>query len=87
MSQRLVTWILAGVIMPVETDAGIVRRRKQVDEVSVSDRTSQIPRSPLRRAAGTHSCDSMKADESMERCVVAWCFSHLDTSAGEGRCA
>jgi len=25
-SLQLVTWILAGVIMPVETDAGIVRR-------------------------------------------------------------
>ena len=34
---QLVTWILAGVIRPVETHAGIVRRRKQVDEVSVSE--------------------------------------------------
>ena len=32
-----VTWILAGVVMPVETDAQIVRASQQLDDDSASD--------------------------------------------------
>ena len=37
IGQQLVTWILAGVIMPVETDAPVVRRRLLLDEGSASE--------------------------------------------------
>ncbi len=35
--RELVTWILAGVIVPVETDAAVVRRRLALGEGSASE--------------------------------------------------
>ena len=82
-SLQLVTWILAGVIVPVETDAGIVRGSQLLDEDAACECTAKIGRSRMARAARRESCGAKMADEvTLQRVVVEY-FSHLDTSAGE----
>ena len=84
--QQHVTWILAGVIMPAETDAPIVCRRQSPDEGSASTGPWRIGQIPMPSAAGRDSCRPKMADEFMLPRVVVWGFSHLDTTADDEDC-
>lgn len=79
--------IFTSVIMPVETNAVVVRCRRLLDEDSLSGLTVRIAQIPMRRAAGGESGGSKMADEFTLQRVVEKCFSHRDTNAGEDRCA
>jgi len=79
--------IFTSVIMPVETDAVVVRCRRLLDEDSLSGLTVRIAQIPMRRAAEGESGGSKMADEFPLQRVVEKCFSHRDTNAGEDRCA
>ena len=83
----LVTSIFTSVIMPVETDAVVVRCRRLLDEDSASGLTVRIAQILMRRAAEGESGGSNMADEFTLQRDVEKCFSHRDTNAGEDRCA
>ena len=54
--RKLVTWILAGAMIPVEADAAIVRGEQQLDRGSANEWTSPIAQIPMPRPAGRDSC-------------------------------
>ena len=85
--RELVTWIVAGVMIPVEADAMIVCRRLRLDQPSACEMESRVARIRMPCAADGESGGSKMADEFTLRRVVEKCFSHRDTNAGEDRCA
>ena len=83
---QLVTWILAGVVVPVDTDAAIVCASELLDGGPVSECSVKMARIPMRRAAETESSGAKMPGEMTMPHVVVTCFSHLDTSAGHDAC-
>ena len=60
----LVTSIFTSVVMPVETDAVVVRCRRLLDEDSASGLTVRIAQILMRRAAGRGSVRTINAAEN-----------------------